>query len=134
MRVGCLVHQMRYRRDAHTKERYHDHLRLKERGEVRLRPHLSGHPCGMHTVFGAVGPGQRAVHDGLVLPDVEVSPGPLARVTGAAHPVADGTLHRLPLLWATLTWSSSCAPSRSLQTLQTTHSSLSPLGPLKEPC
>ena len=51
----------------------------------------------MHTVFGAVGPEQRAVHDGLVLPDVEVSPGPLARVTGAAHPVADGTLHRLAL-------------------------------------
>ena len=71
------------------------HLRRKEGCEVRLRPHLSGHPCGMHAVFGAVGPGQRAVHDRLVLPDVEVSPGPLARVTGAAHPVADGTLHRL---------------------------------------
>ena len=73
------------------------HLRLKEGGEVRLRPHLSGHPCGMHTVFGAVGPGQRAVHDGLVLPDVEVSPGPLARVTGAAPPVAYGTLDCLAL-------------------------------------
>ena len=40
-----------------------------------------------------------------------------------------------PFLWATLTWSSSCAPSRSLnQTSQSSHSSLSPLGPLKEPC
>ena len=97
MRVGCLVHQMRYRGDAHAKERHHDHLRLKERREVRLRPHLSGHPCGMHAVFGAVGPGQRAVHDRLVLPDVEVSPGPLARVTGAAPPVADGALHCLAL-------------------------------------
>ena len=73
------------------------HLRLKERREVRLRPHLSGHPCGMHAVFGAVGPGQRAVHDRLVLPDVEVSPGPLARVTGAAPPVADGAFHCLAL-------------------------------------
>ena len=36
------------------------------------------------------------MHDRLVLPDVEVSPGPLARVVGAAPPVADGTLHRLP--------------------------------------
>ena len=72
-------------------------LRLKEGGEVRLRADLSGHPCGMHTVFGAVGPGQRAVHDGLVLPDVEVSPGPLARVTGAAHPVAYWALHHLAL-------------------------------------
>ena len=73
------------------------HLRRKEGGEVRLRAHLSGHPCGMHAVFGAVGPGQRAVHDRIVLPDVEVSPGPLARVTGAALPVADGALHRLAL-------------------------------------
>jgi hypothetical protein len=72
-------------------------LRLKERCEVRLRPHLSRHPCGMHTVFGTVGPGQRAVHDRLVLPDVEVSPGPLARVTGAAPPVAYGALHHLAL-------------------------------------
>ncbi len=71
------------------------HLRLEERCEVRLLPHLSGHPCGMYTVLGAVGPGQRAVHDGLVLPDVEVSPGPLARVVGAAPPVADRALERL---------------------------------------
>ena len=40
-----------------------------------------------------------------------------------------------PLLCATLTWSSSCAPSRFLnQTPVTSHSSLSPLGPLEEPC
>ena len=71
------------------------HLRLKERCEVRLRPHLSGHPCGMHTVFGAVGPGQRAVHDRIVLPDAKMPQGPLARVTGAALPVADGALERL---------------------------------------
>ena len=73
------------------------HLRLKERREVRLRAHLSGHPCGMHTVFGAVGPGQRAVHDGLVLPDAKMPQGPLARVTGAAPPVAYGTLDCLAL-------------------------------------
>jgi hypothetical protein len=110
-------------------------LRLEERCEVRLRPHLPGHPCGMHTVFGAVGPGQRAVYDGLVLPDAKMPQGPLARVTGAALPVADGALERLPLLCATLTWSLSCASSRFLnQTPVTSHSSLSPLGPLKEPC
>jgi hypothetical protein len=97
MRVGCLVHQIRYRGDAHTKERHHDHLRLKERGEVRLRPHLSGHPCGMHTVFGAVGPGQRAVHDRIALPDAKMPQGPLARVTGAAPPVGYGALHGLAL-------------------------------------
>ena len=73
------------------------HLRLKERCEVRLRPHLSGHPCGMHTVFGAVGPGYGAVHDRLVLPDVEMPQGPLARIVGAAHPVAYGALERLAL-------------------------------------
>ena len=73
------------------------HLRRKEGGEVRLRPHLSGHPCGMHAVFGAVGPGQRAVHDRIVLPDAKMPQGPLARVTGAALPVADGTLHGLAL-------------------------------------
>ena len=95
MRVGCLVHQMRYRGDAHAKERHHDHLRLEERREVRLRPHLSGHPCGMHAVFGAVGPGQRAVHDRIALPDAKMPQGPLARVTGAAPPVAYGTLHGL---------------------------------------
>ena len=67
-------------------------LRLEERCEVRLRPHLPGHPCGMHTVFGAVGPGQRAVHDRLVLPDAKMPQGPLARVTGAALPVAYGAL------------------------------------------
>jgi hypothetical protein len=40
-----------------------------------------------------------------------------------------------PFLWATLTWSLSCAPSRSLnQTSQSSHSSLSPKGSLKEPC
>jgi hypothetical protein len=111
------------------------HLRLKERCEVRLRPHLSGHPCGMHIVFGAVRPGQRAVHDGLVLPDVEMPPGPLARVTDAALPVAYGAHHRLPLTCATLTGSLSCAPSRSLnQTPKGSHSSLSPKGSLKEPC
>ena len=70
-------------------------LRLKECCEVRLRPHLSGHPCGMHAVFGAVGPGHGAVHDHIVLPDAKMPQGPLARVTGAAHPVADGTLERL---------------------------------------
>ena len=72
-------------------------LRLQERCEVRLRPHLSGHPASMHAVFGAVGPGQRAVHDGLVLPDVEMPPGPLARVVGAALPVAYGALDCLAL-------------------------------------
>ena len=40
-----------------------------------------------------------------------------------------------PFLCATLTWSSSCAPSRSLnQTPVTSPSSLSPMGSLKEPC
>ena len=72
-------------------------LRRKEHCEVRLRPYLSGHPCGMHAVFGAVGPGQRAVHDRIVLPDAKIPQGPLARVTGAAPPVADGALHRLAL-------------------------------------
>ena len=71
-------------------------LRLEERCEVRLRPHLSGHPCGMHAVFGAVGPGQRAVHDRIVLPDAKMPQGPLARVTGAALPVAYGAHHHLP--------------------------------------
>ena len=51
----------------------------------------------MHAVFGAVGPGQRAVHDGLILPDVEMSPGPLARVVGTAHPVAYWAFHCLAL-------------------------------------
>jgi len=72
-------------------------LRLKERREVRLRPHLSGHPCGMHAVFGAVGPGQRAVHDRIALPDAKMPQGPLARVTGAAPPVGYGALHGLAL-------------------------------------
>ncbi|MFC2648004.1 MAG: hypothetical protein ACFNZW_08690 [Coriobacteriaceae bacterium] len=95
MRVGCLVHQMRYRLHAHSRERHHDHLRLEERCEVRLRPHLPGHPCGMHTVFGAVCPGHGAVHDGLVLPDVEMPQGPLARIVGAALPMAYGAFHCL---------------------------------------
>jgi hypothetical protein len=97
MRVGCLVQLLRYRGDAHAKERHHDHLRLEERCEVRLRPHLSGHPCGMHAVLGAVGPRQRAVHDRIALPDAKMPQGPLARVTGAAHPVADGALDCLAL-------------------------------------
>jgi hypothetical protein len=71
------------------------HLRLKERREVRLRPHLSGYPCGMHAVLGAVSPGQRAVHDRIVLPDAKMSQGPLARVVGAALPMAYGALDRL---------------------------------------
>ena len=86
MRVGCLVQLLRDRRHAHA----------KERREVRLRPHLPGHPCGMHAVFGAVGPGQRAVHDRIVLPDAKMPQGPLARVIGAAPPVAYGALHGLP--------------------------------------
>jgi len=48
------------------------HLGLKERREVGVRVHLPGHPHGMHAVFGAVGPGDGAVHDRIVLPDVEV--------------------------------------------------------------
>ena len=97
MRVGCLVQLLRDRRHAHAKERHHDHLRLKEGCEVRLRPHLSGHPCGMHAVFGAVGPGQRAVHDRIVLPDAKMPQGPLARVTGVALPVAYRAHHHLAL-------------------------------------
>ena len=37
------------------------------------------------------------MHDCLVLPDAKMPQGPLARVTGAALPVADGTLHGLAL-------------------------------------
>ena len=51
----------------------------------------------MRAVFGAVGPGQRAVHDRIALPDAKMPQGPLARVTGAAHPVAYGALHGLAL-------------------------------------
>ncbi|RRG00135.1 MAG: hypothetical protein DUD39_00400 [Coriobacteriaceae bacterium] len=51
----------------------------------------------MHAVFGAVGPGHGAVHDRIVLPDAEMPQGPLARVTGAALPVAYGALHHLAL-------------------------------------
>ena len=97
MRVGCLVQLLRDRRHAHAKERHHDHLRRKEHCEVRLRAHLSGHPCGMRAVFGAVRPGQRAVHDRIILPDAKMPQGPLARVTGAALPVAYGALHGLAL-------------------------------------
>jgi hypothetical protein len=73
------------------------HLRLKEHYEMRLRPHLSGHPCGMHPILRAVGPGQRAVHNRIVLPDAKIPQGPLARIVGAAHPVAYGALERLAL-------------------------------------
>ncbi len=83
-----LVHQMRYRRHGHAGERHHDRLRLEERREARVRAHLPGHPAGMHAVLGAVGPRHGAVDDCLVLPDVEMPPGPLARVAGAALPVA----------------------------------------------
>ncbi len=92
-----LVHQMRYRRHGHAGERHHDHLRLEEGGEVRARAHLPGHPAGMHAVLGAVGPRHGAVDDRLVLPDVEMPPGPLARVVGAALPVAYGAFRRLAL-------------------------------------
>ena len=111
------------------------HLRLKEGCEVRLRPHLSGHPCGMHPILRAVGPGQRTVHNRIVLPDAKMPQGPLARVTGAALPVADRAHHCLAFLCATLTGSTSCAYLRSLnQTSKSSHSSPSLLGPLKEPC
>ncbi len=50
----------------------------------------------MHAVFGAVGPGQRAVHDRIALPDAKMPQGPLACVTGAALPVAYGAHHHLP--------------------------------------
>ena len=51
----------------------------------------------MHAVFGAVGPGHGAVHDGLVLPDVKMPQGPLARVVGAALPMAYEAHHCLAL-------------------------------------
>ena len=52
-------------------------LGLKQRRKVRLRPDLSGYSCGMHTVLR--GPQYCAVHDRIVLPDVEMFLDPLAR-------------------------------------------------------
>ena len=47
--------------------------------------------------FGAARPGDGAVHDRIVLPDVEIPQGPLARIVGTALPVAYGALDRLAL-------------------------------------
>ena len=60
----------------------------------------------------------------------------LSRVSQVPHFLwHTGLTTAWPFLWATLTWSLSCAPSRSLnQTSQSSHSSLSPMGSLKEPC
>ena len=72
-------------------------LSLEEGSEVRVRPHLPGHPHGMDAVLRAVRPGHGAVDDRLVLPDVEVAPGALPGVVGAAAPPALRALHRLSL-------------------------------------
>jgi len=110
-----------------------DQLGLKERREVRARADLSGHPCGMHAVLR--GPQHCAVYNRLVLPDAEMSLGPLASATGATAPV-EGRTHHLPGPDVYhLTCRMSCTHLSSLnQTSQSSHSSLSPLGSLKEPC
>lgn len=61
-----------------------------------VRPHLPGHAHGADAVLRAVRPGHGAVDDRLVLPDVEVAPGALAGVVGAAAPPALGALHGPP--------------------------------------
>ena len=48
------------------------HLGLKERREVGVRVHLPGHPARVDAILGAARPGHGAVHDRVVLPDVEV--------------------------------------------------------------
>ena len=48
------------------------HLGLKERREVGVRVHLPGYPARVDAVLGAARPGDGAVHDRVVLPDVEV--------------------------------------------------------------
>ena len=82
-----------YDHNAHdTKSAITYQLGLKERRDASSAG-PPGYPCSMHAVLR--GTRYRAVHDGLVSPDVEMPQGPLASVTGAAAPVADRA-HHLP--------------------------------------
>jgi hypothetical protein len=69
-----------------------DQLGLKERRDASSAG-PPGYPCGRHAVLRGIR--YRAVHDGLVLPDVEMPRGPPASVVGATAPVADRA-HHLP--------------------------------------
>ena len=73
-------------------------LGLKERRDASSAG-PPGYPCGRHAVLR--GTRYRAVHDGLVLPDVEMPRGPPASATGATAPVEGRTHHCLALTCTT---------------------------------
>lgn len=79
-------------RRRHPRRRHHEDLHLEQGREVGVRAHLPRHARRQDAVLGAVDAGHRAVHDGLVLPYVQVAPRALARVVDPAPRVAGGAL------------------------------------------
>ena len=131
MRVGCLVQRL-MATTLMSKSVIPYQLGLKERRDASSaappRASLRQARCPW-------GPQYCAVYDRLVLPDVEMPQGPLARVVGAALPAAYGDHHclapsvRHPHIQDALGSSALLEPDA-----EELHSPLSPLGSLREPC